>query len=171
MQREEWVTVQGPVKEQQPDGMSHRGCRGHPRGRPGPPMRDPRIMAVKQCWTADSPTAEVPRAEGKHRRKSTADDRLEPANEAVACQSLVDQRVEEPSGPEEGGFLPRASLFLVARTPSPRGGVPACLFGNSGCPQRKHPPPPLGWPLGRTWPKAKAFAFLCVDSTQRSETG
>ena len=29
----------------------------------------------------------------------------------------------------------------------------------------------LGWPLGRTWPTAKAFAFLCVDSTQRSETG
>ena len=26
MQREERVTVQGPVKEQQPDGMSHRGC-------------------------------------------------------------------------------------------------------------------------------------------------
>ena len=25
MRREEWVTVQGPVKEQQPDGMSHRG--------------------------------------------------------------------------------------------------------------------------------------------------
>ena len=29
----------------------------------------------------------------------------------------------------------------------------------------------LGWPLGRTGPTAKAFAFLCVDSTQRSETG
>ena len=27
MQREERVTVQGPVKEQQPDGMSHRGQR------------------------------------------------------------------------------------------------------------------------------------------------
>ena len=26
MQREERVTVQGPVKEQQPDGMSHRGA-------------------------------------------------------------------------------------------------------------------------------------------------
>ena len=25
MRREDWVTVQGPVKEQQPDGMSHRG--------------------------------------------------------------------------------------------------------------------------------------------------
>ena len=25
MQREERVTVQGPVKKQQPDGMSHRG--------------------------------------------------------------------------------------------------------------------------------------------------
>ena len=27
MRREERVTVQGPVKEQQPDGMSHEGCR------------------------------------------------------------------------------------------------------------------------------------------------
>ena len=27
MRREERVTVQGPVKEQQPDGMSHRGGR------------------------------------------------------------------------------------------------------------------------------------------------
>ena len=26
MRREEQVTVQGPVKEQQPDGMSHRGA-------------------------------------------------------------------------------------------------------------------------------------------------
>ena len=29
----------------------------------------------------------------------------------------------------------------------------------------------LGWPLGRTWPTAKAFAFLCVDLTQISVTG
>ena len=35
----------------------------------------------------------------------------------------------------------------------PQGGVPACLFGNSGCPQRNHPPPPgggrprVGWPF------------------------
>ena len=29
----------------------------------------------------------------------------------------------------------------------------------------------LGWPLGCTWPTAKAFAFLYVDSTRRSETG
>ena len=28
MQREERVTVQGPIKEQQPDGMSHRGASG-----------------------------------------------------------------------------------------------------------------------------------------------
>ena len=28
MRREEWVTVQGPVKKQQPDGMSHRGAVG-----------------------------------------------------------------------------------------------------------------------------------------------
>ena len=30
------------------------------------------------------------------------------------------------------------------------GGVPACLFGNSGCPQRNHPPPPpVG--VGQEW--------------------
>ena len=34
MRREEWVAVQGPVKEQQPDGMSHRGGGG---GWPDPP--------------------------------------------------------------------------------------------------------------------------------------
>ena len=49
-------------------------------------------------------------------------------------------------------------------------------------PQADNPNPPaavgeryltagLGWPLGRTWPTAKAVAFLCVESTQRSETG
>ena len=32
MRREERVTVQGPVKEQQPDGMSHRGGGGGVRG-------------------------------------------------------------------------------------------------------------------------------------------
>ena len=30
MRREERVTVQGPVKEQQPDGMSHRGVQQPP---------------------------------------------------------------------------------------------------------------------------------------------
>ena len=30
MRREERVTVQGPVKEQQPDGMSHRGVNRAP---------------------------------------------------------------------------------------------------------------------------------------------
>ena len=30
MRREEWVTVQGPVKKQQPDGMSHRGVKPSP---------------------------------------------------------------------------------------------------------------------------------------------
>ena len=33
MRREERVTVQGPVKEQQPDGMSHRGPGPAERGR------------------------------------------------------------------------------------------------------------------------------------------
>ena len=54
--------------------------------------------------------------------------------------------------------------------PRPRGNDPA-----SGHP-RAHQPPlgrgtsPPAWD-GRTWPTAKAFAFLCVDATQRSETG
>ena len=30
MRREEQVTVQGPIKKQQPDGMSHRGVRSTP---------------------------------------------------------------------------------------------------------------------------------------------
>ena len=34
MRREERVTVQGPVKEQRPDGMSHRGRGGHQQGDP-----------------------------------------------------------------------------------------------------------------------------------------
>ena len=32
MRREERVTVQGPVKKQQPDGVSHRGCLAHQQG-------------------------------------------------------------------------------------------------------------------------------------------
>ena len=36
MRREERVTVQGPVKEQQSDGMSHRGCKT-----PYPPPTNP----------------------------------------------------------------------------------------------------------------------------------
>ena len=39
MRRGERVTVQGPVKEQQPDGMSHRGGQNeHPQGNEGRPM-------------------------------------------------------------------------------------------------------------------------------------
>ena len=42
MRREERVTVQGPVKEQQPDGMSHRGGPTHnPWGGPRTPVRPP----------------------------------------------------------------------------------------------------------------------------------
>ena len=48
MRREEWVTVRGPVKKQQPDGMSHGGAgRGGwtppqpppPKDRPPPPLK------------------------------------------------------------------------------------------------------------------------------------
>ena len=44
MRREEWVTVQGPVKEQQPDGMSHRGLRS---GRVKPNYEKLREIAEK----------------------------------------------------------------------------------------------------------------------------
>ena len=90
-----------------------------------------------------------------------------------------------------------AQLFTACRTPGDavlrsRGGysharrVPekGCYVPPSGKRPRKWPsqgPPAavgeryltasLGWPLGCTWPTVKAFAFLCVDSTQRSETG
>ena len=37
MRREERVTVQGPVKEQQPDGMSYGGRGGESRGEAPPP--------------------------------------------------------------------------------------------------------------------------------------
>ena len=39
MRRDEWMTVQGPVKKQQPDGMSHRGGGGIRRGVPTAPQR------------------------------------------------------------------------------------------------------------------------------------
>ena len=42
MRREERVTVQGPVKEQQPDGMSHRGQAGD-RGSSS-------LLISKSCW-------------------------------------------------------------------------------------------------------------------------
>ena len=42
MRREERVTVQGPVKKQQPDGMSHRGAKPLPQAIPCPcPHHDP----------------------------------------------------------------------------------------------------------------------------------
>ena len=41
MRREERVTVQGPVKEQQPDGMSHRGGEGGPTHPTHPPWTPP----------------------------------------------------------------------------------------------------------------------------------
>ena len=40
MRREERVTVQGPVKEQQPDGMSHRGDPPPPGPGTSPPQSD-----------------------------------------------------------------------------------------------------------------------------------
>ena len=56
-----------------------------------------------------------------------------------------------PTRPQRADKAPDQAFFLVAWIPSPRGGgVPACLFGNSGCPQRNHPPPPpVG--VGQEW--------------------
>ena len=50
MRREERVTVQGPVKEQQPDGMSHRGG-VDPKG-----MRECRCteLALRASWATSS---------------------------------------------------------------------------------------------------------------------
>ena len=42
MRRDERVTVQGPVKKQQPDGMSHRGGGG--------------LIACRPCWTRPHPS-------------------------------------------------------------------------------------------------------------------
>ena len=47
MRREERVTVQGPVKEHQPDGMSHRGSVG--RGWPGPQPKPPPPPPRRPC--------------------------------------------------------------------------------------------------------------------------
>ena len=46
MRREERVTVQGPVKEQQPDGMSHRGADGNRQ------LRSCRTQPLSQPWPA-----------------------------------------------------------------------------------------------------------------------
>ena len=60
MRREERVTVQGPVKEQQPDGMSHRGGGGGQGGvtpfplkrMPGPSTeQNAGRMGTRRCWT------------------------------------------------------------------------------------------------------------------------
>ena len=52
MRREERVTVQGPVKEQQPDGMSHRGGGGLVRALfPDPPPSTRAVGRFLRCTT------------------------------------------------------------------------------------------------------------------------
>ena len=46
MRREEWVTVQGPVKKQQPDGMSHGGGGGGPTHPPTPGPAPPPLKGA-----------------------------------------------------------------------------------------------------------------------------
>ena len=42
-----------------------------------------------------------------------------------------------------GTYAPTNPFFSALDTPPPKGaGLPACHFGNSGCPQQNHPPPP-----------------------------
>ena len=53
MRREERVTVQGPTKEQQPDGMSHRGRSATPKARPGDrPRSKPHRTHRRLCCAA-----------------------------------------------------------------------------------------------------------------------
>ena len=62
MRREERVTVQGPIKEQQPDGMSHRGvfvlvsCLGClVSGIPGRPPSVQAMVRLVLCFKSWSP--------------------------------------------------------------------------------------------------------------------
>ena len=54
---------------------------------------------------------------------------------------------------EDGDPALRTKPFYSGLDTLPPGGLPACLFGNSGCPQRNHlhppPPPPVG--VGQEW--------------------
>ena len=64
-------------------------------------------------------------------------------------------------------WLSVGTQTLTPRPPAPRLCSEVFLANPcSGGVQLDTPPPPKG-----TWPTAKASAFLCVDSTQRSETG
>ena len=56
MRREERVTVQGPVKEQQPGGMSHKGAY---RLEPPPPRPWPCVAFPHQWWLAHPPNSVV----------------------------------------------------------------------------------------------------------------
>ena len=59
MRREERVTVQGPVKKQQQDGMSHRGVTPPPPGTslppPGTSLPPPPLLPF-QCWRLTAKT-------------------------------------------------------------------------------------------------------------------
>ena len=67
MRREERVTVQGPVKEQQPDGMSHTGGTPRPGGllrcealsQPNPTKPQPR-RAASICQLTHDPMEQGP---------------------------------------------------------------------------------------------------------------
>ena len=51
MRREERVTVQGPVKEQQPDGMSHRGALGAPSTISGKELPGLAVSVLAPLWS------------------------------------------------------------------------------------------------------------------------
>ena len=128
MRREERVTVQGPVKEQQPNGMSHRGsARGVPLVTRTPP---PPSGSSTLCSTACAPSWSV-----KERRRPHCLRRAQPPPPA--------QRHMRPPPPPPVAYGQRASTpertqrsgTRARRPPEVRPGLPLA-------PQRPYTPPP-----------------------------
>ena len=116
MRREEWVTVQGPVKEQQPDGMSHRG--GAPT-HPPPPAPEKLQLPLKR----------PPRAVGTSAAHAAATDLLvAPSGCAAEICVVALEAVVGESGMELG-----AGARVLLHSASP---------GGWGVGWGLHPPPP-----------------------------
>ena len=97
MRREERVTVQGPVKEQQPDGMSHRGVLDPP-----PPPGDAELLS-KTLGSISMPWERQQTGNALHTHAT--EHGFEPRSR-LACRGAV-------------AFL----LFWDARLTDPMGGV------------------------------------------------
>ena len=111
MRREERVTVQGPVKEQQPDGMSQRGSRNH---------SSPRVLAgvakkLGMCGLKPAPKGAgfFARGRGKHlfslnlRMPCAATVCVSLAAVSTNVQGTFDQFVTHVSGGSCGPYLTR----------------------------------------------------------------